>query len=117
MYGAGDVRVENAPDARIVASTDALVRVTRRASAAATLRYQQMPQSDVGERMGHEFIGPSCGALSPRAPGKTVAVVGDGAVGLCGVIAAKRLGASGSSCSVGTRIVSRSRATSAPRMS
>ena len=27
------------------------------------------------------------------APGKSVAVVGDGAVGLCGVIAAKRLGA------------------------
>lgn len=27
------------------------------------------------------------------APGKTVAVIGDGAVGLCGVIAAKRLGA------------------------
>jgi threonine dehydrogenase-like Zn-dependent dehydrogenase len=27
------------------------------------------------------------------APGKTVAVVGDGAVGLCGVIAARRLGA------------------------
>jgi hypothetical protein len=27
------------------------------------------------------------------APGKTVAIVGDGAVGLCGVIAAKRLGA------------------------
>jgi threonine dehydrogenase-like Zn-dependent dehydrogenase len=26
-------------------------------------------------------------------PGKSVAVVGDGAVGLCGVIAAKRLGA------------------------
>jgi threonine dehydrogenase-like Zn-dependent dehydrogenase len=26
-------------------------------------------------------------------PGKAVAVVGDGAVGLCGVIAAKRLGA------------------------
>ena len=26
-------------------------------------------------------------------PGNTVAVVGDGAVGLCGVIAAKRLGA------------------------
>jgi len=25
-------------------------------------------------------------------PGKTVAVVGDGAVGLCGVIAARRLG-------------------------
>lgn len=27
------------------------------------------------------------------APGKSAAVVGDGAVGLCGVIAAKRLGA------------------------
>jgi len=33
-------------------------------------------------------------ALAARVgPGKTVAVVGDGAVGLCGVIAAKRLGA------------------------
>jgi threonine dehydrogenase-like Zn-dependent dehydrogenase len=33
-------------------------------------------------------------AVAARAgPGKTVAVVGDGAVGLCGVIAAKRLGA------------------------
>src|SRR3954452_16423608 len=33
-------------------------------------------------------------ALAARvAPGKTVAVVGDGAVGLCGVIAANRLGA------------------------
>lgn len=34
------------------------------------------------------------GAVAAEAgPGKTVAVVGDGAVGLCGVIAAKRLGA------------------------
>src|SRR5690606_19450393 len=33
-------------------------------------------------------------ALSARvAPGRIVAVVGDGAVGLCGVIAARRLGA------------------------
>jgi threonine dehydrogenase-like Zn-dependent dehydrogenase len=31
--------------------------------------------------------------LAKVAPGKTAAVVGDGAVGLCGVIAAKRLGA------------------------
>ena len=29
MYGAGDVRVENVPDARLVEPTDALVRVTR----------------------------------------------------------------------------------------
>ncbi|MGQ4828246.1 Zn-dependent alcohol dehydrogenase, partial [Enterococcus faecalis] len=33
-------------------------------------------------------------ALAARVvPGKPVAVIGDGAVGLCGVIAAKRLGA------------------------
>src|SRR3954447_17443652 len=31
--------------------------------------------------------------VSRVSPGKSVAVVGDGAVGLCGVIAAKRLGA------------------------
>ena len=29
MYGAGDVRVENVPDARSIEPTDALVRVTR----------------------------------------------------------------------------------------
>ena len=29
MYGAGDVRVENVPDADLVEPTDALVRVTR----------------------------------------------------------------------------------------
>lgn len=28
MYGAGDVRVENVPDPRIVQPTDAIVRVT-----------------------------------------------------------------------------------------
>jgi threonine dehydrogenase-like Zn-dependent dehydrogenase len=31
MYGAGDVRVETVPDARLVEPTDALVRVTRSA--------------------------------------------------------------------------------------
>ena len=29
MYGAGDVRVEDVPDARLIDSTDALVRVMR----------------------------------------------------------------------------------------
>ena len=29
MYGAGDVRVENVPDAQLIEQTDALVRVTR----------------------------------------------------------------------------------------
>jgi threonine dehydrogenase-like Zn-dependent dehydrogenase len=31
MYGAGDDRVEDVPDARLIESTDALVRVTRAA--------------------------------------------------------------------------------------
>jgi threonine dehydrogenase-like Zn-dependent dehydrogenase len=187
MYGAGDVRVESVPDARLVEPTDALVSVTRAAICGSDLwPYKTMEQSETGRRMGHEFIGvveavgddvrrlkagdlvvapfvwsdgtcvlcreglhTSClhggrygvdgvdggqgeavrvpqadgtlvalpvdedDALMPSlltlsdvmatghhaalsadvGPGKAVAVVGDGAVGLCGVIAARRLGA------------------------
>ncbi len=187
MYGAGDVRMENVPDARIKEPTDALLRVTRACICGSDLwPYKQMKPSKTGSRMGHEFIGivedigaevrtlkrgdlvvapflwsdgtcvfcqeglqTSClhggrwggteldggqgeavrvpqadgtlvvlpvgpdDALMPSLltlsdvmptghhaalcagvrPGKTVAIVGDGAVGLCGVIAAKRLGA------------------------
>ena len=187
MYGAGDVRVENVPDAGLKESTDALVVVTRAAICGSDLwPYKGMKPSEVGRRMGHEFIGiveavgadvrkikvgdlvavpfawsdgtcefcqnglqTSClhggfwggteldggqgeavrvpqadGTLFPLpvgrdhtlmpslltltdvmatghhaavaakvSPGKIAAVVGGGAVGLCGVIAAKRLGA------------------------
>jgi threonine dehydrogenase-like Zn-dependent dehydrogenase len=187
MYGAGDVRVETVPDARLVERTDALVDVTRAAICGSDLwPYQQMERSETGRRMGHEFIGvveavgadvrtvsvgdvvvtpflwsdgtcvfcqeglhSAClhggrygsdgvdggqgeavrvpqadgtlvvlpvdkdNALMPSlltlsdvmstghhaalaakvGPGKTAAIVGDGAVGLCGVIAARRLGA------------------------
>jgi hypothetical protein len=187
MYGAGDVRVENVPDAKLLEPTDALVRVTRAAICGSDLwPYKSMEPTEGGRRMGHEFIGlveeagaevravkagdlvvapflwsdgtcvfcreglqSSClhggrygdpdvdggqgeavrvpqadgtlvvlpveqddalmpslltladvmstghhAALAARVgPGKTVAVVGDGAVGLCGVIASKRLGA------------------------
>jgi threonine dehydrogenase-like Zn-dependent dehydrogenase len=187
MYGAGDVRVEDVPDAQLVEPTDALVAVTRAAICGSDLwPYQQMEPTEPGRRMGHEFIGvvedvgdqvqtlkagdlvvtpfvwsdgtcvfcreglhTSClhggrygadgvdggqgeavrvpqadgtlvvlpvgkddelmpslltlsdvlatghhAALSARVGrGKTVAVVGDGAVGLCGVIASRRLGA------------------------
>jgi threonine dehydrogenase-like Zn-dependent dehydrogenase len=187
MYGAGDVRVENVPDARLIEATDALVVVTRSAICGSDLwPYKSMEPSETGRRMGHEFIGvveavgddvatlkpgdlvvapfvwsdgtcvfcreglhTSClhggrygvdgvdggqgeavrvpqadgtlvvlpvekddelmpslltltdvmatghhAALSAEVgPGKSVAVVGDGAVGLCGVIAARRLGA------------------------
>ena len=187
MYGAGDVRVEDVPDARLIQPTDALVRVTRAAICGSDLwPYKSMEPTDSGRRMGHEFIGvveavgsdvgtlksgnvvvspflwsdgtcvfcreglqSAClhggrygdrdvdggqgeavrvpqadGTLVPLpvhrddalmpslltladvmgtghhaavaaevGDGTTVAVVGDGAVGLCGVIAAKRLGA------------------------
>jgi threonine dehydrogenase-like Zn-dependent dehydrogenase len=187
MYGAGDVRVEDVPDAHLIEPGDALVRVTRAAVCGSDLwPYKSMEPSETGRRMGHEFIGiveevgkevgtikkgdlvvspflwsdgtcvfcqrglhSSClhggrygwgdvdggqgeavrvpqaegtlvvlpvekdDALMPSllaltdvmgtghhaavearvGSGKTVAVVGDGAVGLCGVIASKRLGA------------------------
>ena len=187
MYAAGDVRVEDVPDAQLVEPTDAIVTVTSSAICGSDLwPYKQMEATPGGRRMGHEFIGvvdeagddvqtvekgdlvvapfvwsdgtcvfcreglhTSClhggrygmdgvdggqgeavrvpqadgtlvrlpvdkdDALMPSlltlsdvmstghhaalsaevGPGKTVAVVGDGAVGLCGVIASKRLGA------------------------
>jgi threonine dehydrogenase-like Zn-dependent dehydrogenase len=186
MYGAGDVRVETVPDARIVKPTDALLTVTHACICGSDLwPYKSMEPDPKGRRMGHEFIGiiedvgaevrtvkrgdlvvapfawsdgtcefcrrglqTSClhggwwgGELDggqgeavrvPQAdgtlvalpvdrdhdlmpslltlsdvmatghhaavsaqvgPGKAVAIVGDGAVGLCGVIAARRLGA------------------------
>jgi threonine dehydrogenase-like Zn-dependent dehydrogenase len=58
MYGAGDVRVETVPDARLIESTDAVVRVTRAAICGSDLwPYKSMPRSQTGRRMGHEFIG------------------------------------------------------------
>src|SRR4051812_29724687 len=190
MFGAGDVRIEDVPDARVVEPTDAVVRVTHGCICGSDLwPYASMEPSDTGRGMGHEAIGvvdavgddvrtlkagdlvvmpfafsdgtyafcheglhTSCehggvfgsgapadaggaqaeavrvphadgtlvalpvgkddalmpslltlsdvmgtghhAALGARvAPGKTAAVVGDGAVGLCAVIAAKRLGA------------------------
>jgi hypothetical protein len=187
LFGAGDVRIENIPDARLIEPTDAVVTVTRACICGSDLwPYKAMEPSDTGRVMGHEAIGvveavgadvhtikvgdlvvmlfafsdgtcafcheglhTSCvhggffgngdvagaqakAARIPQAdgtlfvlpvgkddalmpslltlsdvmgtghhaavtanvgPGKTVAVVGDGAVGLCGVIAARRLGA------------------------
>jgi threonine dehydrogenase-like Zn-dependent dehydrogenase len=58
MYEAGDVRVEDVPDARLIDPTDALVRVTRAAICGSDLwPYKSMPRDDTGRRMGHEFIG------------------------------------------------------------
>jgi threonine dehydrogenase-like Zn-dependent dehydrogenase len=188
MFGAGDVRIENVPDARIIEPTDVVLAVSHACICGSDLwpyrGVEEIP--DGGRRMGHEAIGfvdavgadvrtmkvgdlvimpfaysdgtcvfcheglhTSCirggffgiagmegaqaealrvpvadgtlfvlpvgkdNALMPSlltlsdvmgtghhaavvadvGQGKTVAVVGDGAVGLCAVIAAKRLGA------------------------
>jgi threonine dehydrogenase-like Zn-dependent dehydrogenase len=187
MHKAGDVRIENVPDAAIKDPTDAVIRIARACICGSDLwPYNDLEPTEPGKRMGHEAIGiveeigaevrtlnrgdvvvmpfaysdgtcmfcadglqtscvhggffgvgdvggaqaealrvpqadgtlfaisakiddplmPSLLTLSDVmgtghhaalvakvAPGKTVAVVGDGAVGLCGVIAAKRLGA------------------------
>ncbi|HEX6945474.1 MAG TPA: alcohol dehydrogenase catalytic domain-containing protein [Casimicrobiaceae bacterium] len=58
MYGAGDVRVEQVPDAGLVHGTDALVRVTRACICGSDLwPYHDMPAAPEGRRMGHEAIG------------------------------------------------------------
>jgi threonine dehydrogenase-like Zn-dependent dehydrogenase len=58
MHGAGDVRVENVPDAQLVEPTDALVTVTHAAICGSDLwPYRSMASSRTGRRMGHEFIG------------------------------------------------------------
>src|SRR5215211_8515727 len=58
MYGAGDVRVENVPDPRIIEATDAILVVTRACICGSDLwPYKKMEHTDEGSRMGHEFIG------------------------------------------------------------
>jgi threonine dehydrogenase-like Zn-dependent dehydrogenase len=58
MFGAGDVRIENVPDARIVEPTNAVVSVTRACICGSNLwPYQKMEHSDTGRLMGHEAIG------------------------------------------------------------
>jgi threonine dehydrogenase-like Zn-dependent dehydrogenase len=58
MYGAGDVRIENVPDARLVEPTDAVVRVAAGCICGSDLwPYGSMPATGHGRRMGHEFLG------------------------------------------------------------
>src|SRR2546423_2012277 len=58
MYGAGDVRIENVPDARVIEPTDAVVTVTRACICGSDLwPYQKLKPSDTGRVMGHEAIG------------------------------------------------------------
>jgi threonine dehydrogenase-like Zn-dependent dehydrogenase len=58
LYGAGDVRVEDVPDATIQQATDAVVRVLRACVCGSDLHpYRSAPASDQGQPMGHEFVG------------------------------------------------------------
>ncbi len=58
MFGAGDVRIENVPDARVIEPTDAVLIVSRACICGSDLwPYRTMERSDTGRRMGHEAIG------------------------------------------------------------
>src|SRR2546422_1215373 len=58
LYGAGDVRIENVPDARLIEPTDALVAVSRACICGSDLwPYNLMEPVEAGRRMGHEAIG------------------------------------------------------------
>jgi len=58
LYGPGDVRVENVPDARLIEPTDALVAVSRACICGSDLwPYKLMQPGEPPRRMGHEAIG------------------------------------------------------------
>ena len=58
MYGPGDVRVIDAPDPVIQQPTDAVVRVVRSCICGSDLHpYHNLPTSEQGTPMGHEFLG------------------------------------------------------------
>jgi len=58
MHGAGDVRIENVPDATLVDPTDVVIRVTRACICGSDLwPYKTLEDTEPGRRMGHEAIG------------------------------------------------------------
>ena len=58
IYGAGDVRVEDVPDATLREPTDAVVRVLRSCICGTDLwPYESKPAAHEGNRIGHEFLG------------------------------------------------------------
>src|SRR2546425_682326 len=58
LYGAGDVRIEHVPDARLIEPTDALVTVSRACICGSDLwPYKLMKPGEPPRRMGHEAIG------------------------------------------------------------
>ena len=84
-----DMRVQNVPDpvVRVPFADATLVRLPKDAASDDHLLSALLTLSDVLGTGHHAALGAGV------RPGATVAVVGDGAVGLCAVLAAKRLGA------------------------
>jgi threonine dehydrogenase-like Zn-dependent dehydrogenase len=76
LYGAGDVRVVDAPDPTVQQPTDALVRVARACVCGSDLHpFRSMPATPGGSPMGHEFVGvvEEVGTeVSTLAPGNVV---------------------------------------------
>src|SRR5581483_2170607 len=85
FFGTGDVGGAQAEALRVPQADGTLFKLTPREDDA--LMPSLLTLSDVLGTGHHAAVTAAVG------PGKTVAVVGDGAVGLCGVIAARRLGA------------------------
>lgn len=58
MFGAGDVRMIDAPDPELIQPSDAIVRVVRSCVCGSDLHpYRNLADSPEGKSMGHEFIG------------------------------------------------------------
>ncbi|HEX3791863.1 MAG TPA: zinc-dependent alcohol dehydrogenase family protein [Pseudonocardiaceae bacterium] len=58
IHGAGDIRVENVPDPKILDQTDVVVRITRSCICGSDLwPYKSRPAADGSRRIGHEFLG------------------------------------------------------------
>ena len=67
MFGAGDVRIESIPDARLIEPTDALVQVTRACICGSDLwPYKAMEHSETGRVMGHT----AGSSVMKRSPGR-----------------------------------------------
>jgi threonine dehydrogenase-like Zn-dependent dehydrogenase len=57
MHKAGEVRIENVPDAAIQAATDAVIRIVRACICGSDLWPYNGGPNVSGQRMGHEAIG------------------------------------------------------------
>jgi threonine dehydrogenase-like Zn-dependent dehydrogenase len=122
MYEAGDVRVENVPDAGVIEPTDALVRVTGAAICGSDLwPYKTLEHTDSGRRMGHEAIGvvDAVGAdVATVKPGDLVIMpfaYSDGTCEFCHDAFRPRASTAGSSGAAGTSTAPRPKRSACPR--